>query len=113
MLILDILWIKNDAIKFTNMVENIQKSPIRVKYTHAILAYMLMTLGLYMYVLPKMDGTLHTAVTKGGLFGFIVFGVFDMTNMAIFENYDAKVAFLDMLWGMFIFSMAGYVGNHK
>ena len=111
MLIVDILWIKSDVIKFTDMIKNIQNTPVKVKYTYAMLAYMLMILGLYVYVLPQMDGTLYTALTKGGLFGIIVFGIFDMTNMAIFDKYNAKVALLDMLWGMLIYSAAGYIST--
>ena len=35
--------------------------------------------------------------------GFVVYGIFDMTNMAILKNYPLLFAAVDMSWGTFAF----------
>ena len=113
MLMLDFLWLHNDFLQAIKMIETIQKSPFEIKYAPAFITYVLMVLGLYTYVIPNMDGTIKTAFIKGGLFGFILYGVFDMTNMAIFKEYSLRVALLDILWGTLLFTISGYVSSVK
>ncbi len=105
MLLLDIIWLKQDFMNFNKLISNIQSKPMRINNNAAIVVYILMLIGLHVYVLPKMDGTLKTAFMYGGLFGFILYGVFDFTNMAIFSDYSLNHALFDVAWGTFLFTI--------
>ncbi len=39
------------------------------------------------------------SLVKGFIYGFILYGVFDFTNLAIFKEFNLKTAVIDMAWG--------------
>jgi uncharacterized membrane protein len=66
-----------------------------------ILAYILIPLGIFIFVFPKIDRNdwVKSCILWGFLWGFIVYGIFDFTNLVLFEKYTFKVAIFDALWG--------------
>jgi uncharacterized membrane protein len=45
------------------------------------------------------------------LFGFSVYGVYDMTTLAVFKKWDIKLAIIDMVWGGFLFAFSKYMSS--
>jgi len=98
MLALDFVWIWLVAGKmFTRMTENIQQTKMTVKPTGSLIAYGAMIL-LFNTFINKETSDIHAF-----LLGALVYAVYDGTNYALFEKWDAKVAFLDILWGGVLF----------
>lgn len=104
-IILDIIFISTVFQKFwNNNITNIQKSAFKPKIQYGIIAYILIIAGIYFFVLPKLNSTnINTNIINGLLYGFlwgiIVYGIFDFTNLVLFENYDLKLAIMDTIWG--------------
>jgi uncharacterized membrane protein len=101
-LVVDLLWLKfvvGDLWK-TN-VETVQKSPMEIKSHYAILSYLLLIFGTYYFVYLTIDkeNYVKESLIKGFISGFIIYGVFDFTNLAIFKEFDLRTAIIDMLWG--------------
>jgi uncharacterized membrane protein len=42
-----------------------------------------------------------TAAAYGALLGFVVYGVYDFTNLATLRHYPVKLAIVDVAWGTF------------
>ena len=61
----------------------------------------MLTYGLYNYVYKNINKTdwKNDTLMKGFIFGVVVYGVFDFTNLAIFSNYPFSTAIIDTLWG--------------
>ena len=98
MLALDFVWIWLVAGKmFTRMTENIQQTPMTVKPAGAIVAYTAMIL-LFNTFINKETSDIHAF-----LLGALTYAVYDGTNYALFDKWDAKTAFLDVLWGGVLF----------
>ena len=57
-----------------------------------------MVLGLFVFVLPNVK-KINDVFLYGTLFGIIVYGVYDFTCAAIFEDFDKKLMIYDILWG--------------
>lgn len=74
----------------------------------AVLVYLLIPLGVVVFVLPLLppQGFLLPAIGYGALFGLVLYGVFDMTNYALLANYSLKMALVDIGWGCFLNSAA-------
>jgi len=74
----------------------------------AVLVYLLIPLGILVFVLPLLpaEGFLGAAIGYGALFGLVLYGVFDMTNYALLANYSLKMALVDIGWGCFLNSAA-------
>jgi len=111
---LDLLWIIFFmGMKYQKQVMDIQGSKLVVDKAMAICAYILMVVGLVVFVLPNIreDNKLKDSLIYGFLFGIVVYGVYDFTNNAIFKNWDTKLAFIDIIWGGFVFFIASYIGS--
>lgn len=83
---------------FRQQVKIIQGSKLKLEIIPTILSYFLLTVGLY-YIIIKPN----EPPWKATLLGVVIYGVFDMTNMAIFKNYSWKVAITDTIWGGILF----------
>ena len=42
------------------------------------------------------------------LLGFIIYGVFDATNLALFKKWDIRLAISDAIWGGVLFALTTY-----
>lgn len=82
-------------------------SPMRINLLSAAIAYAIMVISLYLIVLPLAQNTkgslMWRAARCGGLFGMVVYGIFNATNITIFKDYSIKIAIIDTLWGTFLF----------
>jgi uncharacterized membrane protein len=66
----------------------------------ALPVYVLLAAGVVMFVLPRA-ASVPTAAGWGALSGFIVFGVYDLTNLSTLRGYSLKLTVADIAWGMF------------
>ena len=66
-----------------------------------ILAYLLIPLGLFLFVFPLVnkDGWFLSCIKYGFLWGIITYGIFDFTNLVLFKKYPLWLAFFDTIWG--------------
>lgn len=64
----------------------------------AVVVYVLLALGTAFFVFPKVS-SLGTAALYGAFLGLIIYGVYDMTNLAIITGWPLKFALVDMAWG--------------
>jgi uncharacterized membrane protein len=68
----------------------------------AVPVYALLALGEVLFVLPRIaDESFGSALMCGALFGFITYGVYDLTNWSTLRAYTGTLAMIDMAWGTF------------
>lgn len=106
-IIIDIIWLKLVMVKpFSEIVQKIQNKPLRLKVIPALLSYVCIT-GL-LYLLVKNNHQAHTDIIifLSGLFSY---GIFDMTNLAMFDDYNVNWAIIDMIWGGVLFYLSSKV----
>ena len=69
----------------------------------AVLAfYLIYSFGLvYLIQLPalKNHSTALQVAFNGFVLGFIAYGTYDLTNLAILKNWPVFISFVDMVWG--------------
>lgn len=77
----------------------------------AVVVYILMTLGLMLFVKPQVvkNESLWSVFIYGSMFGLVLYGVFDFTNHAILKQWPAKLIVLDLLWGAFLLGSSSIV----
>jgi uncharacterized membrane protein len=109
-IILDIPYLALFGQKWSSIVENIQSSPLTVHPGAAVVVYVLLALGLYNLVLTR-DIDNKTTVLYSALLGITTYGVFNFTNMAIFDKYDVNVALIDTAWGGILTASVGYLAK--
>lgn len=105
LLILDILWLTLFmGNRYQIMIPTIQKQKMQINYYSATGAYLLM-IYLLIFVVHKYKMNL----TESFIFGFCLYGVYDLTCGAIFNNWDFGLALIDMIWGGFVYMISAYV----
>lgn len=104
MLFLDYLYLNYSKNFWGKLVKSIQGEEMNIRLISALTVYILMIIGLlYFIIIPKRS------VKDAALLGFIVYGVFDLTNYALFKNYSIVAALMDMFWGSFLFAFTTYI----
>ena len=94
LLALDAVYLQLIKDSYTSMVVSIQRVVMQVKVIPALICYLLLTIGLNYFILEQ-----GRSVMEAFLFGLVIYGVYDSTNLAIFKKYDWKLALIDSLWG--------------
>ena len=62
---------------------------------------------LYFCTLDAMrEGGLKTALRHGALLGLLVYGTYDLTNMAVLRDWGLRVSAADVLWGIILTATA-------
>ena len=104
-LIADYLWLSYFGTHmFIPMVEEISRQPFSFNATAAVIAYAILIIGIHYFCVANQNATLQSSA----LFGFVLYGLFDATNMAIFPRYKWNVAIIDTLWGTFLAAATHY-----
>ncbi len=106
-LVFDFVWL-GYVMKEFNLAQlshmgRIQDGNFDVLLLPAVLVYVLMSVLVVQFILPRVST--HTSLLRtfwfGALAGFLVYGIFDLTNLAILRDYPIAFAAVDMAWGTF------------
>ena len=68
----------------------------------AILVYLVIPAGIVLFVRPLLDvqaAAPWPALGWGVVFGLVMYGVYDLTNLAVLDKWTVRVAIADMAWG--------------
>ena len=91
---------------FVKQVKIIQGSKPQIKYIGALICYLFLIIGLnYFIIKPKKS------VSDAFLFGLVIYGVYESTNYALFNNWSVLTMFIDTLWGGILFALTTYIVN--
>jgi uncharacterized membrane protein len=63
--------------------------------------YLLIPGGIVLLVRPLLavDASVWQAIAWGALYGLIVYGVYDLTNLAVIEKWSVRMTLADIAWG--------------
>ncbi len=77
----------------------------------AMLVYLLIPGGIVLFVRPHLgaNGTAWQAFGWGALFGLVLYGVYDLTNLAVLEKWTVRMTLADMTWGCVLCGMISVV----
>ena len=107
-LLLDYIWLaklmQGFYINELGPYARVRGTTIIPVYWAAGLVYLLLPLGIVLFALPRVDpaNLAASSLLWGGLFGLIVYGVYDMTNMSTLENWPVRMVWVDICWGCFL-----------
>lgn len=104
MLVLDIAYLSTFGKPFVDQTVMIQKSPFELNYVGALASYLCLILGLNYFVILK-QGSLQDAF----VLGFVMYGVYDATNMALLKKWLPDLALMDTLWGGLLMTATTYL----
>lgn len=110
MLILDAIWLSVIGTSFLRMVTRIQKSQVCIRFLPVIFVYISL-ITLYIVFFPKKENKhdIQVNLSKAFIIGFCIYSVYDLTNLAIFNEYEFPIALKDMTWGGMLFALTRFL----
>lgn len=78
----------------------------------ALLVYLMMPLGIVFFALPRAGNDHLQAALWGALLGFLLYGVYDLTNLATLANWPLRFVIVDMTWGTVLCGIVALVGSY-
>lgn len=75
---------------------------------YGLCAWVLLAFGINQFVL-KNSTTPNDALINGAIFGLVVYGVYDFTNLATISTWTTEFAITDMMWGTVICAVVSYL----
>lgn len=99
LLLLDAVWLTAIAPTSRRVIAGIQGSPLQVRWTPALLVYLLIAAGITAFT---QTDTLTETAGRGALLGLVIYGVYDLTNYATLTDYPLSYAAADIAWGTFL-----------
>ena len=100
MLALDFIYLSYNRAIYETQTVQIQRVMMNVRVLPAIICYLLLIIGLNVFILNR-----HRPVTEAFLLGFIVYGVYNTNSLSIYKKYTWTVAAMDTLWGGVLFAI--------
>lgn len=121
LLVLDFIYLAIVSIFYKKSIKSIQGGEdMKLNIVSAIFGYVIMIIGLVFIVITQLSryGSLRSlsqinklkyAIRFGGVVGFVIYGIFNTTNLAIFKRYSVPLAIIDIIWGTLLYAIATYV----
>lgn len=94
LLVLDAIFITLNLQMFKEQVAVVQRVALQPNYLGAIMCYILMIGGLYYFILREKKSPLDAF-----FLGFVIYGVFESTNLVLFKKWSLQTVAMDTLWG--------------
>lgn len=117
--ILDVIWlgyIIQDIIKedFAPFI-TVTNGSIDILLGVGLLAWAIISLGC-VYFVSYRSKSITEVLKNGALFGFVLYGCYELTNLTFFTNYPIRFVIIDIIWGTIVctaVSVSGYLVKKK
>ena len=103
MLLLDSVYLSSSSNFFNKIVKNIQGSNLNLNIYGAILCYLLLIFGINYFILLNKSLNYKKKLLNSFVLGIVIYGVFEATNICIFNKWQWDAVVLDTLWGGILF----------
>lgn len=100
---LDSVYLGVVKTSWRKMIADIQGSHFELRLFPAIGVYILLSFALHYFVIKQ-----SRTVIDAALLGLVIYGVFDLTNAALFKKYKVLPALIDMVWGAILFGLSAF-----
>jgi len=104
MILLDAVFLKVMSNFFSKLVKKIQKSDLKFRLTGAIICYFFMVLSINYFIISQ-----NKSVFDAFILGLCIYGIYEATNYAIFDNWNMKALVIDTVWGGILYATTTYV----
>ena len=101
---LDSIFIYFMSSTFKSQVLDVQGSALRINILGAVLSYAFLIFALNYFILQK-----NKSVQEAFLLGFVLYGVYETTSLALLKNWRLSTVAIDTLWGGVLFALTTYL----
>lgn len=100
LVILDGIYLNLTKGYFNRQIKAIQQKDIQINFISMAITYILLIFGLNYFIIQK-----HKSIQDAALLGLIIYGVFELTNLALFKDWSILTVIIDTTWGTLLFAL--------
>jgi uncharacterized membrane protein len=97
---LDSIYLTLTKSFYNNQIKIIQGSDIKIKPVPLIAIYAILIFALHWFIIKD-----KRPVSDAVILGLIIYAVFELTNIAIFDKWHMNSVILDTIWGGVLFGL--------
>lgn len=119
LIIIDTLWLSLNVGMYLTSIKNVQGKDAKIKIQYAVVAYLIMIFSIIFIAIPftlqrvnANDSSitkLYKSILYGGSIGFVIYGIYNFTMLAIYDKYELKIGISDTVWGTFLYSLLTFM----
>ena len=99
----DAIYISSIKNTFFKMIENIQKTPLKLNIFGFLMSYVFVVCAYY-FVITK-----NFTYIEASILGTTIYGIYDMTNLATIKNWSLLFSVIDIIWGGLLFGLTRFI----
>ena len=103
-LLVDSVYLNTFSSYYNNQVRDVQNSPIKLNILGVGLSYLFIIIIFNQFVLGY-----NMSLYESFLLGFLIYGIYEATNLAIFKKWSLMSVFIDTLWGGLLFLIVNFI----
>lgn len=104
LIIIDSIYLYFVSNYFSNQIRIIQFAPMKINILATILCYLILAFSInYFIIIPRKS------LFDAFLLGISIYGVYELTNKALFSKWSWFTVFIDTLWGGILFALTAYI----
>ena len=104
LVILDSIYLNVAKNYFNKQINLVQGSNIDLNLIAIILCYIFIIIGFNYFVIYK-----KLSSAEAGLLGLMIYGVYELTNMALFKKWQWSSVVMDTAWGGVLFFLTSVI----
>jgi uncharacterized membrane protein len=89
---------------FEKQIQLVQGTPLKVNLLGAIICYIFLITGLNYFIIKP-----NRSIQDAFLFGLVIYGVYETTNLALFTKWSWLTVLMDSLWGGILFALTTFI----
>ena len=91
--------------KFWALVESTNGS-ININLWAGLVAWFVIVMMIFVFVLKSgLVTSYQTALWYGAVMGFLMYAMYDLTNLTFMKDYPVSFVMIDIMWGTFLCAM--------
>ena len=108
---IDLIFLNSLFSKFTKQIKIIQNKEVVVKKIPGFIAYLFLTIALFYFIIRKKNNykTNNDMIKDAVILGSLIYGIFDATNLALFDKWTIDLFIIDVIWGGILFGLSTYL----
>lgn len=106
-LILDGIYLSSLSNYFSKVFKEIQGTKMEFRIPSAVLCYVFIIFSIYYFGFVLNIGLLNMFIL-----GFIIYGIYELTNHATIKKWPLFMVFVDTLWGGLLYASSFSVSHY-
>lgn len=75
----------------------------------ALIVYLLFPLSIVVFIAPLAQHSPYLGALYGAILGGVIYGVYDLTCLAIFKDFPVGMGLIDWLWGTVLYTASSFL----